>query len=702
MHPLETLFCPRSVAVLGASPDPHRVRGRLLRNLRDNKFAGRIVPVNPSYTEIDGLACYPNLAAIGEPIDLALMAIPAAHVPAATADCARAGVRHVVIISSGFAEQGDTQEQQQLAAIANDSGIRILGPNCEGFFNLPAGLAATFSPTAEPTGPSAGAPTVSTRRLGVIAQSGGIGFALFARGRAAGLAFSTVVSTGNESDLTAADMLEYMVQDDRTEAVMLFCEAVRGAARFTAALAEARQRRKPIIAIKVGGSDAGQRAAASHTASLSGWQAAYRAVFARYGVIEADDPDEAVAIAGVLTTCPLPKGRRVGVVTVSGGGGAWMADTLASHGLLVPMLSPVLQGSLRALMPSYGAPQNPVDVTAQGANSGPAMLSAAEQLTASDEIDMAVLITSLASPQRVSLDPARLRELAERSGKPVAVWTYTPPSTLGRERIAESGLFLHVGLRSCGVALSRLAAHAEHLARPASSTILPAPARLPPGLPRVLTEHRAKALLAPYGLPSQPERLAHSAAEAVEAAAALGFPVALKIQSPDIAHKTEAGGVALHLTDAAAVQHAWTGIMDAVSRHAPGATIDGVLVQRMAPPGNELVIGMVNDATFGPIMMLGWGGTAVEVMGDVVHCPAPVDAEEATRMIRGLRSARLLAGFRGAPVVEIAPLVELVVRLSDAALALREDVREMEFNPVILHADGSGLTIADALVTLRM
>lgn len=703
-YPLEGFFWPRSVAVLGASPDPQRVRGRLFDNLRGNDFSGRIVPVNPSYTEIHGHPCYPTLAAAGEPVDLALMAVPAARVAAAAEECATAGVRHLVVISSGFAEEGGAARelQQRLVAIARRTGMRIAGPNCEGFFNTVGGLAATFSPTAEPHVFRAAPPAVSNRRVGVVAQSGGIGFALFARGRAAGLAFSHVVSTGNEADLTAADFLEYLVQDPHTDAVMLFCETVRDGPRFVAALETARRREKPIVAIKVGGSEAGQRASVSHTASLSGWEAAYRAVFTRYGVIEADDPDDAVAITGMLTTCPLPKGRRVAVVTVSGGGGAWMADTLAAHNLSMPMLSSHLQSALRPLMPSYGAPQNPVDVTAQGAQTGPAIMSAAECLMASDEIDMLVLITSLASEQRVSLDPTRLRGIVEQHRKPLTVWTYTPPSALGRARMANSGLFLHVDLRGCGLAMGRLAQYAEALSRPLRS---PADAaavlHLPADLPRVLTEHRVKAVLEPLGLPMSAEWLVASAVDAEAAACAIGFPVALKVQSPDLPHKTEAGGVRLGLADREAVAEGYRAIIAAARRHCPDARIEGVLVQKMAPPGHELVVGMVNDPTFGPVMMVGWGGTMVELMGDVAHRLAPVDAEEAREMISGLRSARLLEGFRGAPLIDIGHVAELVARLSVAALAHRDRIAEMEFNPVILHADGSGLTIADALITLR-
>jgi acetyltransferase len=701
-HPLQSFFWPQSIAVLGASPDTHRIRGRLLHQLRENGYPGRILPINPSYQEISGLRCYASIDQVGEPIDLALVAIPAAGVAPALEDCGRAGVRNALIISSGFAEEGGAARAMQAALleVTRRTGIRACGPNCEGYFNALGKVATTFSPTVE-VKEEEGRVLVSERRLGVIAQSGGIGFALFNRGKAAGIGFSYVISTGNEADLNMADFLDYMIDDANTHAVMLFCEAVRDGRAFLAALAKARRLGKPIIAIKVGRSEAGTRASASHTASLSGSYTAYRAVFDRYGVIEAEDPDEAVAIAGVLLTCPLPRGRRVGIITPSGGGGVWMADTMSASGLIVPPLSAATQESLRSVMPSYGAPGNPVDVTAQGSNTAPAVMTAMETLAQSDEIDMLVLITSLTSETRVSLDAERVRATSARCGKPMTVWTYTLPSEFGRRVAAACGLFTHSDLRNVGVGLSKLADYAEAQAR-----TLPAPtdvpaAALPANLPHVLTEHHAKALLAPFGVRQTRERLVTTAADASEAADALGYPVALKIASSDLPHKTEAGGVMLNLQHRHAVTAAYDQITASARRYKPDARIEGVLVQKMAPPGHELVIGVVNDPTFGPIMMAGFGGTLVEVMGDVVHRLAPIDITEAGEMLRSLKGAKLLQGYRGGAPVNIPPAAELITSLSRAALAWRERVAEMELNPVILHADGSGLTIADALIMLK-
>jgi acyl-CoA synthetase (NDP forming) len=700
-HPLHRFFWPESIAVLGASPDLHRIRGRLFRQLHENGFPGRILPINPSYQEIDGFPCYPSIDAVEGGIDLALIAIPAAGVAAAVEECARAGAKNVLIISSGFAEEGGAagEMQAEILAITQRTGIRACGPNCEGYYNALGRIATTFSPTVE-TKEDGSRVLVSPKRVGIIAQSGGIGFALFNRGKAAGLGFSYVISTGNEADLGMADFLGYMVEDPRTDAVMLFCEAVRNGPGFVAALEKARRLGKPVIAIKVGRSDAGTRAAASHTASLSGSYTAYHAVFERYGVIEAEDADEAVAIAGIVLTCPLPTGRRAGIITVSGGGGAWMADTLSAHGLIVPRLSAEAQAALRPLMPSYGASGNPVDVTAQGSNTGAALMTVMEHLARSDEIDMLVLVISLTSETRVSLDAARVRAVAESCGKPMTVWSYTLPSAFGRTAAAGCGLFVHSDLRNVGVSMGRLASYAESMQLALPDPFSAVSGRLYPGLPAVVPEYMAKQVLAAW-LPDTREKLVGSAEDAADAAERLGFPVVLKVQSPQLPHKTEAGGVRLHLADRDAVTQAYAAMLVDVARYSPDATIDGVLVQRMAPKGYELVIGMVDDPVFGPIMMLGFGGTTVELFGDVVHAPAPVDEAEATRMILSLKSARLLTGFRGAKPIDLAPVAALVAALSRAALTLREDVREFELNPVIVHADGSGLTVADALLLMK-
>lgn len=637
----------------------------------------------------------------GGDIDVALIAIPAAGVPAAAEECAAAGVKHLIIISAGFAEEGDgaSAAEAHLLELSRRTGMRISGPNCEGYWNAIARISTTFSPAVHPDKDGRTTP-VSRRRVGIIAQSGGIGFALFDRGRSAGLDFSYVVTTGNEVDLTTSDYLEYMVQDPQTDIILLFCEGIRDGNRFTQAAAAARRAGKPIIAVKVGRSEAGQRAAASHTAALSGTHSAYQAVFERYGIIECDDPDDAVAIAGTFATSPLPRGARVGVITPSGGAGGWMADTLSAYGLSIPELSPALQGRIRSYTPSYAAPQNPVDTTAQGAQTADLIMRTMELLEASDEVDSIVVVNSLASETSLMFDPVRLRPMIERMRKPITVWSYNEPSAFGRRQVAECGMFLHNNLRSCGVATGALAAYRGSQPGVAAQAGCETPApfqRLPA---QMLTEHAAKELLAEYRLPFAPEQMAASAEDAVRAAVAIGMPVALKIQSPDIPHKTEAGGVRLGLSDRDGIASAYDAILEAAGRYKPGARIDGVLVQRMAPAGLEFAVGVVNDETFGPIIMVGAGGTTIELFGDVVHASTDLDQEGAIALVRKLKSARLMDGFRGGDTIDIAPLAAFVVRIAAIARANAGRFREMEFNPVIVDRKSGEITIADALVLI--
>src|SRR6202023_1077776 len=370
-HPLDSFFSPESIALIGASRDHEKIPGRLLSRLRKNAYPGKLYPVNPNYDDIDGLKCYKSIAKVGQPIDLAIVVIPARAVLGALEECAAAGVKNAVIISSGFAEEGGDSAamQDRIAALAKKTGMRISGPNAEGFYSQVQRVAATFSPTVD-VKPGEPQLVATRRRIGIVAQSGGIGFAIYHRAKALGVALSYVISAGNESDLGAGEFFEYMVQDAATDVILLFIEGIRDVDKFLAAARRAAEIGKPVIVIKVGRSGAGERAAASHTASMAGWSAAYDAVFAKYGFIISNDLDEAVTIAAVLTTNPLPKGDRVAVLTVSGGAGIWGADTVSMQGLQVPELSETIQAEIMKLLPSYGSARNPIDVTAQGVHSG--------------------------------------------------------------------------------------------------------------------------------------------------------------------------------------------------------------------------------------------------------------------------------------------------------------------------------------------
>ena len=698
-HPLDTFFSPDSIALIGASRDLEKISGRLLSMLRKNEFPGRIYPINPNYGDIDGLKCYPSISAVGQPIDLAIVMIPARAVLGALEQCAAAGVKNAVIVSSGFAEEGGDSAAMQnaIAELARNTGMRISGPNAEGFYSEAQRVAATFSPTVD-VKPDAPRLIATKRRIGIVAQSGGIGFAIYHRARALGIALSYVISTGNESDLGAGEFLEYMVQDASTDVILLFIEAIRDVEKFLAAARRAAEIGKPVIVTKVGRSGAGNRAAASHTASMAGWSAAYDAVFAKYGFIVSNDLDEAVTIAAVLTTNPMPKGDRVAVLTVSGGAGIWGADTISRQGLQVPELSPPIQAEISKLLPFYGATRNPIDVTAQGVHSG-GLQKSIDLLDVSDEVDAILVMLSLSSETRMPFKQAELKPVIDAQNKPIVFYSYTLPSHFARTELAASGAVVLSGLTHVGVAMRKIFERARFKLAPPVAIAASPPRDISAHLKSAtLSESDSKALLREAGIMLPDEVLVTKKSGLDGAVARVGFPQVMKIQSRDIPHKSEVGGVRVNITTKGGVFLAYEALLENARRHRPDAVIQGVLVSPMAKKGVEIIIGTMQDASFGPMIMVGLGGITTELFRDAIYRPAPVSATEASAMLAELKAAPLLGGFRGAAKADIPALSELMSQISVLAAATRDHIAEIEINPVLVHPKGKGVTIVDALV----
>jgi acyl-CoA synthetase (NDP forming) len=701
-HPLDSFFSPASIALIGASRDLEKIPGRLLSMLRKNEFPGKLYPINPNYGDIDGLKCFSSIADVGQPIDLAIVIIPAKAVLGALEQCAAVGVRNAVIISSGFAEEGGDSAAMQdaIAALAKKTGMRISGPNAEGFYSQLQRVAATFSPTVDGK-PGEKQLVATKRRIGIVAQSGGIGFAIYHRAKALGVALSYVVSTGNESDLGAGEFLEYMVQDASTDVILLFIEGIRDVDKFLAAARRAAEIGKPVIVTKVGRSGAGERAAASHTASMAGWSAAYDAVFAKYGFIVSNDLDEAVTIAAVLTTNPLPKGDRVAVLTVSGGAGIWGADTVSMQGLQVPELSAPIQKEISALLPSYGATRNPIDVTAQGVHSG-GLQKSIDLLDVSDEVDAILVVLSLSSDTRMPFKQAELKPVIDAQSKPIVFYSYTLPSQFARSELAKSGAVVLSGLTHAGVAMRQMVARAKFALAPpvagAAARLRDISAHLKSA---TLSEADSKALLREAGI-ALPDEVLVTEKSALDAAIArVGFPLVMKVQSPDIPHKSEVGGVRVNIATKGEVFLAYEALSESARRHRPDAVIQGVLVSPMAKKGVEIIIGTLLDPTFGPMIMVGFGGITTELFRDVIYRPAPVSAAEAVTMLAEPRAAPLLNGFRGAAKADVPALADLISQVSVLATQFSKDISEIEINPVLVHPEGQGVTIVDALVVRR-
>jgi acetyltransferase len=575
--------------------------------------------------------------------------------------------------------------------------MRISGPNAEGFLSEVQKVAATFSPTVDVK--PGHVPLVATkRRIAIVAQSGGIGFAIKHRAKALGVAISYCVSAGNESDLGAGEFLDYMVQDASTDVVLLFIEGIRDVDKFLVAAKRAADSGKPVIVTKVGRSGAGERAAASHTASMAGWSAAYDAVFAKYGFIVSNDLDEAVTIAAVLTSNPLPKGDRVAVLTVSGGAGIWGADTVSMQGLKVPELSAGLQSEIKKLMPSYGAAGNPIDVTAQGAGSG-GLQKSIDLLDASSEVDAVLVVLSLSSEVRTPFKEAELKPVIAAQNKPVVFYSYTLPSMFARTELAKSGVVVLSGLTHVGVAMRRLVDYAKFkLAPPAGDTGLPVRNLAAHLGSAKLSEWDSKSLLREAGIAMPDETLVANRDELDAAIARSGFPLVMKIQSRDIPHKSEVGGVRVNIAAKGEAFTAYRALLEDAARHRPQADIQGVLVGPMAKKGVEIIVGTMTDATFGPMIMVGLGGITTELFRDVIYRPAPVSAAEASAMLAELKAAPLLNGFRGAAKADVAALSRLIAQVSVLAARHGQEIAEIELNPVLVHAQGQGVTIVDALV----
>jgi acyl-CoA synthetase (NDP forming) len=710
MTDLSALLSPQSVAVIGAAADPSILRGRTLRVMLRHAYAGRIYPVSRSHAEVQGKKAYPSIDVVPERVDLAVLIIPAEFVPDELERCGRAGVKAALIITSGFAEQGGDAGaalQTRLREIAARYHMIVCGPNTEGFANTAAALCPTFSPAVD----ALDEPLVPKWRVNghvaVVAQSGGMGFSFFDRGRPKEMAFSYIVTTGNEACLEVFDVVDYLLDEGRTEVFLLFVENIKNAATFRRAADKALRAGKPIIVVKIGHSDAGQRAAASHTAALAGTYATYQAMFRHYGIIEGNDLEEMVDFAAAFSCYRdrLPASGRVGIGTASGGGGGWLADACAAEGLEVPELDAATRAQIDKYLPAYGTSQNPVDGTAQAIRQiGYSEL--ARLIALSDRIDSVAMVISARSAETLEREHENLQRVGRTTSKPIFMWSYTNPCADSIRILSQSGYPLLTNMRNCARAIAAMAGYRRRRERylektePIAGSDVRRIARVQSALSEhVLCEYQVAPLLREYGIETMESRLVKTVDEALEVAATMRGAVALKVQSPDILHKTECRAVALNLRDSTDVRAHYNEILSNARRHAPTARVHGVLVQRMAPAGLEIIVGIRRDLLFGPMLMIGFGGIHVELLRDFALAPVPLTAADANEVLDRLRGRKLLDGVRGAEPADASALVELIVRLSHFAADHGDAIAELELNPVIVHAVGEGVSVVDALLT---
>ena len=693
MNALDKLFQPASVAVIGASADPRKTAGRPVAYLRKHGYPGQILPVNPKVAQIDGLPCYPDIASLPCVPDVAIVLLGAERAHVAVRELAEMGCAAAIVLASGYTETGAEGERRQQQLLQAAGKMRILGPNTIGLVNLTASIVLSPSGALEMDHFPKGA-------IGVVSQSGGILGALLSRAAARGIGLSALVSTSNEVDLELSDFIAHLADDPSTRVIALYIETVRHPEKFRAACLKAAAAGKPVVAFKVGRSEAGARAAVSHTGAMAGSDRMYDALFEQVGVIRAQHFSDLLDIPAALVTGRRLRGQRVAILTSTGGAGTLVSDSLGLANFETPAPDAATAAALRALQTGDHAAldRNPIDVTLAGLQ--PDLLRGAIQaLLASPSYDALVVIAGSSSLAMPELMAGAIQDCLPLSDKPVLAFVSPHAPQVGAV-LTQRGVPAYAAPESCTAALQGLW-HAAQWCAPSSPTPPAEPVALT-DVPRgALNEAQAKQLFARFGVPCTRERIVCSADEAEAAARELGERVVLKILSADITHKSDVGGVAVNLAPAQVAQRMAVMAQEVAAQ--AGVRPTQFLLQEMVSGGVELILGLRRDA-LGTAILLGMGGVSAELFQDTCLRLLPeqggLSHDEALSMARSLKTWPLLNGYRGRPVADVEALVQTIVAFSHMAAQLGERLLEAEINPVFVLPQGQGVRAADGVVVL--
>ena len=696
---LRELFRPGSVAVIGASRSPGKIGYVLLKNLIESGYRGSIYPINPNAEEVLGLRCFPSVLDVDDEVELAVVAIPAELVPPVAEQCGRKGVKAMIVISAGFRESGRGGHalERRLTEIASAYGMRILGPNCLGLIDTWTPINVTFASGMPKRG-----------EIGFISQSGALGTAILDWMIKRGIGFSKFISLGNKADLDEVDFIEAMGEEESVKAILLYVESIERGERFIEVSRKV-SKAKPIVALKGGTSTAGARAAGSHTGALVGNFTSYRVAFRKAGVIHSESLEDLFNYAISFTWQPIPRGEKVAIVTNAGGPGIIATDLCERLGVELAELHPETRSSLAKGLPPAASTVNPIDIL--GDARADRYRLAIERSLEDPNVDALLVILSPQAMTEVRATAEAIVEAHRRRGdKPIlAVF-------MGGGLVEEASNYLKENRIPCfefpeeGVrALSALLEYSRFLRRAEGPIVRLEdvdPATVRETLKAVRSEGRVNLLpleafriLEAYGVRTPKSEVASTADEAIEYAERLGYPVALKIVSPDILHKTDIGGVALNLRSEEEVRYAFDDILVKVSKLMPQARLTGIMVQSMVPKGKEMIIGMTRDRQFGPLMMFGLGGIYVNFLRDVSFGLAPLSLEETSQMIEETKASILLKGIRGEPPSDIEALKDVIIRVSQLAIDF-PIILEMDINPIIVYEQGKGCISLDVKMTL--
>jgi acyl-CoA synthetase (NDP forming) len=691
---LDAFFKANGVAVIGASDDITKIGGRPVQLLRKYGYAGPIYPINPKGGTIQGMQAYASILDTPTAPDMAILAVPVEATLQAVRDCASRGVRGVIVLSAGFAEAGPDGAalQAELVRVVRSHGMRLLGPNCLGTVNVVDKLVGSFSIALEQNMPPAG-------QVGIVSQSGNIGSFTMSNMAQRGLGVSRFIATGNEADVDVADGIASLAQDPDTRIILCCMETCRNASRLIEALDMARRQQKPVIVLKIGATEQGQAAAASHTGALTGSDAVFDAVFRRYGVLRVRSFEDLLNVghaAALLRAERLPTTDAVTLVAASGGFGIMMADAMVEAGMTLPQLDDTTKDLIREAVPNAGT-NNPVDASAQMSARPDILLKmlTALQNDSNGSTLVLLLALSLYNPRLRGVYLEALSKIRLSHPDRLLILISQGPADAVAE-INALGIPVFPSIPAAASGLAGLVKLGQLTTLPTAAAYSGPIDRVDPAVFR--NEFHAKQALAAAGIPVPREEVVTSADDAVRSAQATGYPVVLKIASEDIAHKTEMGGVALNLQDDDAVRQAYDRLMANAQKHAPQARLDGVLVAPMLSGGVELIAGVSRDPVFGPVVMVGLGGIYAEILKDVAVQVAPVSEDEALRMIRSLKMFPLLDGARGQAKADVAAAARTVARLSEFACRHASDVAEIDMNPILVKPEGEGVLVLDALM----
>lgn len=701
---IKYILSPKSVAVVGASSDFSKFTGRTLKYLLKHGYKGRIYPINPKYREMAGLQCFPSIEALPECVDTAFIQIPSKGVASVIKECVMKGIKGVIVHSAGLAETGEEgrRKEQEIKGMTAGTAVRLVGPNTAGVANIVESVILTPVVAYE-------LDELTPGRIGLVSQSGGLTGALLTRAEARGIGFSYIISTGNEMDLEASDYMRFLIHDPHTDVIAVFLEGIRNVEKFYGAVDLAHEKGKPILVLKVGRAEVGSRAAASHTGALTGSDAVYDVVFKQRGIVRLEALEDLFEVSSLFSKYRPPKGTRIGMLTTTGGGATILADACGVLGFNFPKPSEETVRVSSQWLPDFASTANPLDVTMSGVGGG--YSKSLDLFLRDDNFDIIIAVVGTSAQFEPEMGLKPILERDKTIDKPVVSFL-NPNAEKALKLLEGDGIPTFRTPEACARALKWLVDYGNFLEKYARVKLSP-PAGSPvdlegirkfldlTGPAKALNEHQSKWVLSQYGIPIVKEKMATSMQEGLAIAREIGFPVVLKVLSPDILHKTEANAVKLSIISEEDFKKAYREILENAGAYKSDARIDGVLIQEMVSAGTEVIVGMSRDPQFGPTVMFGLGGIFVEIYKDVSLRVIPLTRSDAEQMIDEVKGSLLLSGYRGRRKGDVEGIIDVILKVSQLAMDFKNEIMELDINPLIVLGEGKGVKAVDAVMVKK-